>query len=217
MSRTGGRVKPAVSPTPRRRNWLVWSGIGAAVVVAGIVAMSTGGSPPATDAPIIPVVATGTPLPALTDPAADAAVGTRAPTLTGPSLTGEGSVDIAPDGSPTVVVFVAHWCPHCRAEVPRLVRAYASGETDGVRLVAVATANDPSRPNYPASSWLEAEGWPTSVLLDDASNTAANAYGVSGYPFIVVFDGQGNVVVRTSGELGEAGLGRLFELARTAG
>lgn len=217
MSRTQKPAGTARQVVPRRRNWLIWSGMGAVVAIAAIVAITTGGLPPATDNPTIPVIATGEALPPLTNTASDAAVGMPGPTLAGPSVTGDGSVEIAPDGMPMVIVFVAHWCPHCRAEVPRLVQLHAAGETEGVRLLAVATANDPSRPNYPASGWLESEGWPTPVLLDDESDTAASAYGVSGYPFITVLDGSGNVVIRTSGELGEAGLRQLFDLARSAG
>ena len=31
------------------------------------------------------------------------------------------AVSIEADGRPKIVVFLAHWCPHCQAEVPRLV------------------------------------------------------------------------------------------------
>ena len=54
----------------------------------------------------------------------DPAIGKTVPTLTGKSVYDGGAVTIGPDtggGKPQVIVFVAHWCPHCQAEVPRLV------------------------------------------------------------------------------------------------
>jgi thiol-disulfide isomerase/thioredoxin len=64
-----------------------------------------------------------------------------------------------------VVVFVAHWCPHCQAEVPRIVALAKAGKVS-VPIVGVATGTDASAPNYPPSAWLQREGWPYPVLVD---------------------------------------------------
>jgi hypothetical protein len=74
------------------------------------------------------------------------------------------------------------------------------GLPDGVDLVSVSTAIDPSRPNYPPDAWLADEGW-TAPALVDADDSAAQAVGLSAYPFFVAVDGDGRVVFRTSGEL----------------
>jgi hypothetical protein len=42
--------------------------------------------------------------------------------------------------------------------------------------------------------------WPFDVMADSENADAARAYGVDGYPFMVILDSQGNVVKRTSGE-----------------
>ncbi len=76
-----------------------------------------------------------------------------------------------------------------------------AGLPDGVDLAAVATGTDEGQPNFPPTTWLEDAEWPTPVLLDDADDTAGQAYGVSGFPFWVAIDADGNVVARTSGEL----------------
>ena len=39
------------------------------------------------------------------------------------------------------------------------------------------------------------------MIADDVEQTAAQAYGVTGYPFLTFIDADGNVVARTSGEL----------------
>ena len=70
----------------------------------------------------------------------------------------------------------------------------------GVDFVSVATGIDPSRPNYPPDVWLASEGWTLPVLVDP-TNSVAQAYGLSAYPFWVFLDGQGKVVLRATGEL----------------
>jgi hypothetical protein len=133
----------------------------------------------------------------------DAAVGMSAPGVAGTTLSG-GRVTIpAGEGAPRALIFLAHWCPHCQDEVPLIVDWLRGGEApEGVALYGVATANDPDAANYPASAWLEREGWQVPTVLDDDARTAAQAYGLPGFPFFVFVDGEGNVTGRHAGELG---------------
>lgn len=147
------------------------------------------------------VTVSGTPLPQLPDNGADPAVGMKAPTITSQTFDGKTTTLPAP-GKPAVVMFVAHWCPHCRKEVPDIANYLASkGLPTDVNLYAVSTAAGQDKPNYPPSGWLNRENWPVTTVMDDQNQQLANAYGVSGYPFFVVVNAQGNVVARTSGEL----------------
>jgi len=149
-----------------------------------------------------PVEVDGDPLAAVEDVEVDdPAVGTAFPTLTGTDLAGD-ALTIGGTGRPAMVVFLAHWCPHCQAEVPVIVDWVADGGLpEGVDLVGVATANDERRGNYPASAWLDEEGWDAPTLLDDPDETAALAGGVSSFPFMVFVDADGTVVSRAAGEL----------------
>lgn len=193
------------------RRWWVIGGVVAVVAVALAAAFASGEPEPAKD-PEATVAISGSPLVRFADPASDPAVGQAAPRAVGAGFDGS-EVRIEPTGEPTVVVFVAHWCPSCQAEVPRIVQLAAAGGTEGVRLVGVATANDPLRPNYPASEWLDREGWPAPVLVDDKASSLATAYGLSAYPFFAVLDGDGNVLFRVTGELDPASLELLFSIA----
>jgi thiol-disulfide isomerase/thioredoxin len=152
-----------------------------------------------------PVTVTGTPLPVMPDSTStpDPAIGLPAPTLTGQSLFDGSKVTIAPGGGHRLlVVFVAHWCPHCQHEVPILVQWMNSGQKPAdLNVAAVSTANDLSDVNSPASAWLKRENWPTPVMADSSDNAAANAYGLPGYPYLVLLDGNGKVTARTSGEM----------------
>jgi cytochrome c biogenesis protein CcmG, thiol:disulfide interchange protein DsbE len=209
MSRSSASVTRRRAAKQRRTPYLVIAAIAAAVLVALVVALAAGGGDgddAATDdggadpATTGTVTVSGSPLPQLTDPADDPAVGMTLPTLEGHDQSG-GPMTIGGDGRPTMIVFVAHWCPHCQREVP-VVQQWVDdgGLPEGVDLVSVSTAIDPSRPNYPPDAWLADEGWTAPVLVD-ADNTAAQAVGLPAYPFFVAIDADGTVVLRASGEL----------------
>src|SRR5690606_20036411 len=137
----------------------------------------------------------------------DPAVGQTPPTLTGQDFEGEPSSIDPGDGRATVVVFLAHWCPHCQKEVPMIQGWVDDGNLpDDVDLYAVTTATRADQNNYPPSEWLEREGWSEGILLDDPDQSAASAWGLTGYPYIVFIDAEGQVVRRASGELPEEDL-----------
>ncbi len=190
---------------------LVLAGVVAAVLVALVVALAAGGgngddsSTNAGDrrgdaATTGTVTASGDLLPEFTDSPDDPAVGLTLPTLTGNDQNGD-PMTIGADGRPTMIMFVAHWCPHCQREVPVVQQWVDDGRLpEAVDLVSVSTAIDANRPNYPPDVWLADEGWTAPVLVD-SDNTAAQAVGLSAYPFFVAIDGDGTVVLRASGEL----------------
>ncbi|HVM41018.1 MAG TPA: TlpA disulfide reductase family protein, partial [Acidimicrobiia bacterium] len=113
---------------------------------------------------------------------------------------------------PSVVIFLAHWCPHCQEEVTEIVEFLEDGPFPaGVEVVSVSTLVDSGRDNYPPEAWLEAEGWPFPTLRDDADSTVAATYGLSGTPFSVFLDAEGRVVQRVSGVIPPAALAGLLE------
>jgi thiol-disulfide isomerase/thioredoxin len=147
------------------------------------------------------VEVSGDNLPPLEDPNNDAAIGSPAPALAGTNYQGE-PVEVQPgaDG-PTMVVFLAHWCPHCNDEIPVLNEWRDSGQIpDNLRIVGVSTAASDQRPNYPPSEWLVEKDWQWDVIADSPDARALEAYGVTGFPFFALLDAEGNVVYRGSGE-----------------
>ena len=144
---------------------------------------------------------TGTALPELPQGGADPAVGQPIPEVTGQAFDGS-PVDIGHDGRPKLILFVAHWCPHCQKEVPLLADYMKSNPLQGVDLYTVSTSVVKERGNFPPSAWLEEEGWAAPTLADSAEGRAAVAFGLSGFPYFVAVDSSGKVVARTSGEIG---------------
>ena len=162
------------------------------------------------------IAVTGTNLPAYAQDAADGAIGQTIPQISGVQFDGK-QLDITPnDGKPKIIMVVAHWCPHCRAEVPRVQQWLdAAGMPADVELVTVATSNDSAKPNFPAADWLRTEKWSVPTIVDDKASQAAQALGVTSFPFFVVTNGQGKVIYRTSGELTETQWNALLNAART--
>lgn len=124
-------------------------------------------------------------------------------------------IDITPGGTKaTMVVFLAHWCPHCNREVPRLLEWKASGTIPAnLDIVGVSTAAVANRDNYPPSTWIKNIGWAWSVMADSKTQDAARAYGLGGYPTFVLVGADGKVKVRYSGEIEIADLTTLVNQA----
>lgn len=203
----------------------------AALVVGALILVACGGSDAATDQDTSnvdeptstsadsevptelvgetrPVTVEGEALPPLETEviADDPALGRPAPILVGENFAGESvRVDATADG-PTMLVFLAHWCPHCNREIPKINELRDEGRfPDGLNVVAVSTAVDPSRPNFPPSEWLVDMDWTYPVIADEIDLqrqvlVGAEAFGLNGFPFVTLINGDGTVAARWSGE-----------------
>ncbi len=210
----------------KKSSMWVLIGIGVVVVLAGVIAIGASGGgdtePAGTTIPGQPaksefqdVQTTGNPLAPPNGDGTDLEIGSPAPSLLGYASDGT-KVDVVPgDGSgPIMLVFLAHWCPHCNAEIPVLIQWKDAGLMPaGLRVVGVTTSSNKRQPNWPPSEWLEDKKWPFEAMADTETNVAANLYGVTGFPFIVVIDAEGKVKGRTSGEKGLEALASFVDVA----
>lgn len=196
---------PKKSGGSGRLTWYIGAGI--AVLAVGFlvfaISRNSGGDSSASGLQqFSEVKVTGDTLPAFEQSANDPAIGMVAPEVVGEGFNGN-SVTTKTD-APQMIVFLAHWCPHCQREVPLLVQWERDGTVPaGLEVMAVATATNPTNPNFPPSEWLTREQFPVlwPVMADDGASTAGNAFGVSGFPFFVLLDAEGKVVYRGSGEI----------------
>jgi cytochrome c biogenesis protein CcmG, thiol:disulfide interchange protein DsbE len=206
----------------RRPAWLLPALAVAVVVVIGGVALALSGNQP-TDSSARPSVSpgasaavgeaptiTGQSLVPFQGPVGDVAVGQPAPTVVGASFDGS-EVAIGGNGRPQMLLFLAHWCSHCQAEVPA-VQAWldAGGLPDGVDLVSVSTSADPAAPNYPPDEWLRREGWTPPVMVDP-TGSVATAFGLPAFPYFVFVNADGTVAGRITGEVPVADLEGIAE------
>ena len=215
-----------------KKPWWLWAGIGGIIVIAlGIAIWSSSSSDPA--------VSEGTV--AAGNPGSSSAAETQPVTVDGTALPVPPPVrcgscrraDAADasrllirrlahrhhprGGRAKMVVFLAHWCPHCNNEIPVLQSwAAAGGVPPDLDIIGVSTAVSAQRENYPPSEWLQAKQWTWPVLADSAASDAAAAYGVAGFPTFAIVGADGQVKVRSSGELSVEQLDALVNQAVAA-
>jgi cytochrome c biogenesis protein CcmG/thiol:disulfide interchange protein DsbE len=222
----GSRNKRAAPARSGPSGPILVLGIGALLLAAAALAavVLTPAAPPATSpggqssAPPnsnASAAAGGAALPAYAAAADDPAVGRPIPEVDGAAFDGT-PVTIKADGKPKLIIFLAHWCPHCQAEVP-VVQAWidSNGMPAGVELISVVTAIDPNRPNYPPDAWLASEHWQVPVIVD-ANGQVATSYGLTAFPYWVAVGADGTVAQRLTGELTPEQLDALVTLASSA-
>ncbi len=201
---TSNRVAEARGAGSGSNGLLIGGAVAVVLVLALLVAVFVGRDTgiPENDPTLTaePVSVTGTALPTFDKSlATDPAVGMTLPTMTGDDLDGQ-PLTIAPSGNPQMIVYLAHWCPHCQNEVPELVTWLSQGGNGDVEVRGVTTGIDAKKPNYPPTKWLKSENWTVPTLIDP-SGLAAESSGLSGYPYFVFVNAQGAVTARVSGEL----------------
>ena len=191
-----------------------WTRVVGVVVTAALMVAACGGddddaAPEAVE--VAPVQISGQPLGSL-GVSSDPALGQPVPGLAGTATDGS-PLAWTPGERPAAIVFLAHWCPACQAEVAELTDWLDEGNNlpEGVDLLSVVTLVDSNRDNYPPSQWLAAEGWPFPVLVDSADNEIAVAFGQAGTPFWVFVFGDGTLALRGSGRIPPEGLAELFD------
>jgi len=220
MSNRPNVKKRPVPPRPSQqkpgpsRGLVIGIVVAALLVVAAVaIALTASGDEADAGPQTFPVEVSGSLSPMPTG-GTDPAVGQAAPSVTGSTFDGQ-TVSIGDDGRAKLVMFLAHWCPHCQAEVPVITEwLAATGMPDDVDLYAVSTGVSSDAPNYPPSEWLTREEWPVTTIADDADSSVATAFGLRSYPYFVAIDTEGNVVARASGELTAAQLGELIGVAQ---
>lgn len=186
---------PVVTGGGRGRSRVVlYTSLAVAVVVAVLVALLASSKPNGAGAASSPLV------------------GKPAPAVSGPSLTGHGSYQLAQfRGEWVVVNFAASWCVPCRAETPQLIR-FEQEHAAQRDAVILGVAFDPSDTSNLASFLANAKAtWPA---VSDPN--AEVAYGVSAIPQSYLVDPQGTVVAKFFGGVTAAQLDGVIHKASAA-
>lgn len=96
-------------------------------------------------------------------------------------------------GKVVLIDFWASWCGPCRKENPNVVKLYNKYKDSGFTVLSVSL--DDNKDNWLAAIAKDKLVWPYHVSdLKKWSNEAARAYQVSGIPFTVLVDKEGNIV-----------------------
>jgi len=166
-----GMAKQAAA---RRRRWGI---AGAAVVLAGVVALvlGLGGTSGAKSA-------------SATASAADAslpAVGSTAPNATFTTLSGKTEDVASLRGKPTLLWLMTTWCSSCQASTHTLAQNLSKLEADGVRVVEVENYEDLGQSGPPLSEFAKVlagtERTNPDWTFGEASLQLTKAYNPKGY------------------------------------
>lgn len=122
-------------------------------------------------------------------------VGGKAPNITMANPQGQNLSLEDLRGKVVLLDFWASWCRPCRMENPNVVRVYNKYKDKGFTVFSVSLDKNKQR-------WLQAieqDGlvWPNHVSdLQGWQNSAAKKYGVTGIPFALLLDQEGNIVAK---------------------
>ena len=107
------------------------------------------------------------------------------------------SVDTLAAGRPTIVSFFATWCKPCNRELTAIADVYDEWQEEtGVQLVAVSI--DEAQTIQKVKPLVDSHDWPYRILLDPNSDLK-RALGIQLIPFVLITDGNGNIVYKHNG------------------
>ncbi len=106
--------------------------------------------------------------------------------------------------TPTLLVFWATWCPHCRADVPLLADLFTRYQEQGLRLLAVSV----DREFESVRAFVQQHALPYPIVVAGRQPTTAGVdmpqrYEASGVPMYVLIDARGTIVRIFAGSVTE--------------
>jgi peroxiredoxin len=122
------------------------------------------------------------------------AVGSPAPEIVQNDLTGKPVALSSLKGKVVLIDFWASWCRPCRMENPNVVKMYRRLKSKGFEIYGVSLDSD-------ANAWKNAIAkdsltWFHVSDLRQWQNAAAKLYKVSGIPYTVLLDRNGNIAAK---------------------
>ena len=100
-------------------------------------------------------------------------------------------------GRPFIIDFFATWCKPCNRELSAISEVYDEWrEETGVKIIAVSI--DQAQNINKVKPLVDGYGWEYDVLLDP-NGDLKRALGVQMIPYVLIVDGQGNIVYRHNG------------------
>ena len=107
------------------------------------------------------------------------------------------TAQLSNDGKPFVISFFATWCKPCLRELRAINENYPDWQDEtGMKLIAIST--DEAQNVQKVKPLVDSEGFEYEVLLD-TNQDFQHALGVQMIPYVMIIDGQGNIVETRNG------------------
>lgn len=136
---------------------------------------------------------------------AEISTGKKAPDFTLKSVNGSSDIKLSNYTSkPTILVFYASWCPHCRNEIPSIEKIYKELSPKGLNIIGISLDQQISD----AKSFADSQNitFPNAYGNTDNGSSVINSYKISGIPMIVVLKEGGIIKSILKGEASESEL-----------
>ena len=100
-------------------------------------------------------------------------------------------------GKPFVIDFFATWCKPCNRELDAISEVYEDWQQEtGVKIIAVSI--DQAHNINKVKPLVDSHGWDYEVLLDP-NGDLKRAFSIQMIPYVLIVDGQGNIVYKHQG------------------
>ena len=105
--------------------------------------------------------------------------------------------ELSNDGKPFIIDFFATWCKPCNRELDAIAEVYEDWQKEtGVKIIAVSI--DQGQNINKVKPLVANHGWEYEVLLDP-NGDFKRALGIQMIPYVLIVDGQGNIVYKHNG------------------
>lgn len=102
------------------------------------------------------------------------------------------------NGKPMLVSLWATWCGPCVNELSAIAPELAKWEKEyGVKVIAVNVEGTEAKPK--AEAMMKARGWDGIELMFEKDRALSRAFKVTGIPFMIYIDGNGEILDTTAG------------------
>ncbi len=108
------------------------------------------------------------------------------------------TAQLSNDGRPMIISFFATWCKPCNRELSAIAEVYDEWQAEtGVELIAVSI--DQAQNANKVKPLVDNHDWPYETVLLDVNSDFKRALGVQIIPFVLIVDGDGQIVYKHNG------------------